>query len=71
MISRRHEARSDLFTLRVWPEEIDDGRLEWRGTVQHVTSGEVHYFRDWDAMLAFLLGILESSIVERKQEEEL
>ena len=69
MVVRRREPHSDLFTLRVWPEEVDDGHVEWRGKVQHVTSGEVHYFRDWDAMLAFLLGILDSSAPMTTQEE--
>lgn len=46
--------RSHLFTVRVWAEELGAGRIEWRGRVQHVTSGEAHHFRDW-ATLATLL----------------
>jgi hypothetical protein len=53
----------------VWPEEVDDGQIEWRGKVQHVTSGDVLYFRDWEAMMAFLLGILDSSRSDRKQQK--
>lgn len=41
--------------MRLWPEELGDGQVEWRGKVQHVSSGEVHYFRDWPTLLAFLL----------------
>jgi hypothetical protein len=45
---------SFLFTLRVWPEALGEGRAEWRGKVQHVTSGETRYFRDWASLVAFL-----------------
>jgi chemotaxis methyl-accepting protein methylase len=50
--------RSHLFTLRVWAEAMDGGRAEWRGKVQHVTSGETRYFRDWASLVAFLEEIL-------------
>ncbi|MFQ6102463.1 MAG: hypothetical protein ACE5OS_14720 [Anaerolineae bacterium] len=50
--------RSHLFTLRLWPEELGDGRTEWRGKVQHVTSGEARYFRDWSTLIAHLLAML-------------
>jgi hypothetical protein len=46
--------RSHLFTLRLWPEALGDGQTEWRGKVQHVLSGEARYFRDWEALVAFL-----------------
>ncbi len=45
--------RSELFTVRLWREQLGD-RWEWRGKVQHVMSGETRYFRDWQALLAFL-----------------
>ena len=46
---------SHLFTVRLWREELGNGQTEWRGKVQHVTSGEVRYFRDWPTLIAFLL----------------
>jgi hypothetical protein len=46
--------RSELFTLRVWREDLGEGRVEWRGKVQHVLSGETRYFRDWQTVLAFV-----------------
>ncbi len=52
---------SHLFTLRLWPEELGGGETEWRGKVQHVTSGEVRYFRDWSTLIAFLLLELSDS----------
>jgi len=46
--------RSQLFTVRIWREDLTDNRIEWRGQVQHVTSGKARYFRDWQTMVAFL-----------------
>jgi hypothetical protein len=46
--------RSYLFTVRVWPEVLSDGRTEWRGRVQHVTNGEKRYFRKWSTLVSFL-----------------
>jgi hypothetical protein len=53
-------ARSQLFTVRVWQENLGEGRTEWRGKVQHVLSGEVRYFRDWPALIACLREILSA-----------
>ena len=52
---------SHLFTLRLWREELGSGETEWRGKVQHVTSGEARYFRDWPTLIAFLLQMLSDS----------
>lgn len=52
---------SHLFTLRLWREELGGGEIEWRGKVQHVTSGEVRYFRDWPTLVTFLQQLLASS----------
>jgi hypothetical protein len=49
---------SHLFSMRLWPEEMDDGQIEWRGQVQHVLSGETHYFRDWSTLVGHLLTLL-------------
>ena len=46
-------AISYLFTVKVWFEDLGDGRSEWRGEVKDVTSDYRHYFRDWGSMLAF------------------
>lgn len=54
MSARMRQVRSSLFTVRVWPEEVDGGRVEWRGKVQCVASGDTLYFRDWTAMAAFI-----------------
>jgi hypothetical protein len=46
------------FSLQIWPEDLGDGEIEWRGKVQHVTSGDARYFRDWATLLTFLEGSL-------------
>jgi hypothetical protein len=50
--------RSHLFMLRMWPEDLGGGQTDWRGSVQHVNSGEARYFRDWPALEAFVEGLL-------------
>lgn len=43
-----------LFTVRVWRERVGDERIEMRGKVQHVLTGETRYFRDWQTLRAFV-----------------
>lgn len=50
--------RSQLFMVRVWLEDLGDGKTEWRGKVQCVASGEVFYFRDWQSLIALLQKLL-------------
>ncbi len=60
MESKRHnrERRSELFTVRLWQEELEDNQFEWRGKVQHVQKGEAFYFREWSMLVAALLKML-------------
>jgi hypothetical protein len=53
--------QSQLFTVRLWAEHLGDGRTEWRGQVQHVISGEVHYFREWPTLIAWLVAMLPAT----------
>lgn len=50
-----------LFLLRVWSEDLGQGRCEWRGRVQHIGSGEVRYFRDWLLLIACLQEMVSDS----------
>ncbi|MFL5805420.1 MAG: hypothetical protein ACJ8CR_27250 [Roseiflexaceae bacterium] len=52
------QQHSHLFTVRLWVENLGDGQAEWRGQVQHVLSGETHYFRDWSRLIALLWAML-------------
>jgi hypothetical protein len=51
-------APSQLFTVRVWLEDLGEGRAEWRGKVQHTLSGEARYFRDWSMLIAHIQEML-------------
>lgn len=56
--------RSHLFTLRLWGEPLGDGRVELRGRVQHVLSGERRHFRDWPTLVRYLEQKLQELDVE-------
>ena len=49
---------SHLFMLRLWPEDLGGGQTDWRGSIQHVNSGELRYFRDWPTLQAFVEELL-------------
>jgi hypothetical protein len=47
-----------LFTVRIWLEPLGEDQTEWRGKVEHVLTGEWHYFRDWPTLIAHLNAML-------------
>jgi hypothetical protein len=51
-------ARSHLFTVRVWREDLGQGQSEWRGEVHEVVSGERRYFREWSTLVTLLQEML-------------
>jgi len=46
--------RTHLFTLRIWREGAGAAESELRMQVQHVKSGETHFFRAWEPLAAYL-----------------
>lgn len=50
--------QSQFFTLRVWAEDVGNGRVEFRGTLKHVLSGETHHFRTGDALVLLIENVL-------------
>ena len=58
MDAGRQQNQSHLFTVRLWIENLGDGRAEWRGQLQHVLSGETRYFREWPTVLTLLRAML-------------
>lgn len=52
----RRASPSQLFTIRLWIEDLDDRQREYRGQVKHVVSGATHNFREWADLQAFLIG---------------
>jgi hypothetical protein len=60
-------SHTQLFTVRVWREELGAGQTEWRGEVHDVVSGERRYFRDWLALTASLQALLQAQEPARQQ----
>ena len=50
MTAGKEATQSHLFTLRIWLEALGDGRLEWRGQLKHLPTGETRYFREWSQL---------------------
>lgn len=53
--NNRLSHRSELFTVRLWPEELGESQVEWRGRVQHALSGRTCHFRAWPELFAFFM----------------
>lgn len=56
---RKSPYRSELFTLQMWCEVLND-HFEWRGKVRHIGSHKESYFRDWEPLVVFIREILLS-----------
>ena len=59
MTDRRSSPSSQLFTVRLWAEDVGAEQAELRGTVRHVTSGEAIHFRDWRVLEDFLVARMQ------------
>jgi hypothetical protein len=66
-ITSKGVPRSHLFTVRLWLEDLGDGRSEWRGKVEHVLSGQTCYFRDWATLVSAFQEMLETGQVWAKE----
>jgi hypothetical protein len=59
--SFRH-AHSQLFTVRVWREILDEeNHTEWRGLARHLPGGTWRYFRNWPALIEFMVEALSKA----------
>ena len=58
MVHEKFYPNSHLFTVRLWAEKVGDDQFEWRGKVQHLPGGDVHYFRDWSVLINHLVKML-------------
>ncbi len=63
-------SRSLLFTIRLWPEQMETGIVQWRGKVQHVLSGEAFYFGDWDELVMRLRQLATEHQDDRQLEDQ-
>lgn len=62
--SRLPHSRS--FTVRVWQEDLGEGRSEWRGSVELLGTGKKHYFRG----LSQVSEIIAAALGEISSKEE-
>ena len=60
---------SQLFTVRLWPHDLGDGRIEWRGKVQHMLSGETRYFREWQGLIIHIRALLAAQQPEPPRDQ--
>jgi hypothetical protein len=56
---------SHLFTSRLWTEALGEGKVDRRGLVQYVLSGECRFFHDWSTLVEYL----EAKLAELDAEE--
>lgn len=56
------EADVHSFVMRLWREnqEDPDAPAEWRGWIEHVQSGQRHYFRELNDIPAIVAGYVGS-----------
>lgn len=69
MPQRPPSAHSYLFTVRLWWEDLGDGQTEWRGVVRLVTSGEEHFFRDWETLGKAVEGMVPNELSKARLSE--
>ncbi len=50
----------NLFLVRLWREQLEPERFEWRGELKCIQSGEVRYFRSAAALHRAMLAMLEA-----------
>lgn len=63
------EDRTTAFIVRIWCERGDSAGLapEWRGSVEHVQTGQRAFFRHLDAVIDFMKPHLQGIGVDAQQ----
>lgn len=63
------EDRTTAFIVRIWCERGDSASLapEWRGSVEHVQTGQRAFFRHLDAVIDFMKPHLQGIGVDAQQ----
>lgn len=61
--------RTASFIVRIWhePGGADAGDGEWRGSIEHVGSGQRRFFRELDVILQFLRPHMEAIGIDAEQ----
>jgi hypothetical protein len=66
---RQHYKRSNLFLVRLWSRDSNDGskaggdsgQVQWQGKVQRVVDGEAHQFTSLQGLVDWLLIMLDDN----------
>lgn len=63
------EDRTAVFIVRVWCErgDADSAIAEWRGSIEHVQSGQRTFFRHLEAIVEFMKPHLENIGIDAQQ----
>lgn len=75
-MTRKNPKSSQLFTLRLWPNEDEEGHIQWRGKLHHINNDEIRYFHDWASLVPILWAMLKedksySANIDQKDFDEL
>lgn len=52
------QTHSQLFALRVWVEDVGNGRSEIRGILKHVLTGEIYHFRNGNTLSQLIESVI-------------
>ncbi len=57
------EDNSTAYIVRIWLEqrEVEGAPVAWRGSIEHVASGEIKYITDLDEIARFIRPIIEAT----------
>jgi hypothetical protein len=61
MEADRASYQLQLFTLQLWQEAVSEGQYEWRGAIKNTSTGEVRYFREWEALVDLVPAMLQAA----------
>lgn len=62
--------RSQLFSVRLWYEQVNAGQWEVRMQAKHILTGETRYFRDWSLLASYLTSMLDAPDADAGQPAE-
>ncbi len=65
---RQTRGPSQLFLLRVWPQNTP-GANDCQGRLQHTVTGESHYFHSCDELRLILFGLMSPRGIREMEEE--
>jgi len=63
------EDNTAAYIVRVWLEyrEVEDAPVAWRGSIEHVGSGNIKYLTDLDEIARFIQPFLQTMGVDLTQ----